>query len=133
MNAGFEDCRILNDLLNKHSDNWEAVLNEFQNLRKSDADAIAQLALDNFIEMRDLVGDKEFLLRKKIEGKLHELYPDKWIPQYSMVTFYDNIRYSEAQRIGQKQRQIMDEVMKMPEIENEWQKLNFENVVNRLK
>jgi kynurenine 3-monooxygenase len=82
MNAGFEDCRILNDLLNHHNDNWDKVLSEFQTLRKPDADAIARLALDNFIEMRDLVADADFLLRKKIEGKLYELFPDKWIPLY---------------------------------------------------
>jgi hypothetical protein len=48
------------------------------------------------LKMRDLVADAEFLLRKKIEAKLHDLYPDQWIPLYSMVTFHDNIRYSEA-------------------------------------
>jgi len=80
MNAGFEDCRILNSLLTKHNDNWENMLPEFQQLRKPDADAIAQLALDNFVEMRDLVADADFLLRKKIEAKLYELFPDKWIP-----------------------------------------------------
>lgn len=132
MNAGFEDCRILNDLLNKHHNNWEVVLLEFQKLRKPDADAIAQLALDNFIEMRDLVADADFLLRKKIEGKLYELFPDKWIPLYPMVTFMDTIRYSEALRIGKKQKQIMDEVMKQPGIEDNWQELNFVQIVNKL-
>jgi kynurenine 3-monooxygenase len=132
MNAGFEDCRILNNLLDKHHDNWNKVLDEFQSLRKADADAIAQLAMDNFIEMRDLVADPEFLLRKKIEAKLHELYPQRWIPLYSMVTFNDNIRYSEAQAIGRKQTEIMAEVMRMPDIASNWQKLDFENIVNKL-
>ena len=132
MNAGFEDCRILNELLNIHHDNWEVVLPEFQKLRKPDADAIARLALDNFIEMRDLVADADFLLRKKIEGKLYELFPDKWIPLYPMVTFMDTMRYSDALRIGQKQKQIMDAVMNQPRIENNWQHLNFEEIVNKL-
>lgn len=132
MNAGFEDCRILNDLLSQHNDNWTTVLPEFQQLRKPDADAIAQLALDNFIEMRDLVADADFLLRKKIEGKLYELFPDKWIPLYPMVTFMDNMRYSEALRTGQKQKLIMDEVMKTPNLENTWQQLNFPAIVNQL-
>src|SRR5260221_12511374 len=69
MNAGFEDCRVLNQLLD-HTNDWPGLFNEFQKLRKPDTDAIAQLALDNFIEMRDLVGDPKFLLRKKIEAKL---------------------------------------------------------------
>lgn len=132
MNAGFEDCRVLNELLDKHDDHWKATLAEFQALRKPDADAIAQLALDNFIEMRDLVADADFLLRKKIEGKLHELYPDQWIPLYSMVTFHDDMRYSEAYRIGQQQKKIMDEVMKTPKIETQWESLNFEEIIKRL-
>ncbi len=133
MNAGFEDCRILNELLDTHDDDWETVLTKFQEQRKPDADAIAQLALDNFVEMRDLVADATFLLQKKIEAKLHELYPDKWIPLYSMVTFHDNLRYSEAYRTGQRQKKIMDEVMQTPNIESNWGSLNFEEIVNRLK
>jgi kynurenine 3-monooxygenase len=132
MNAGFEDCRILNDLLTQHSDNWDKVLPEFQKLRKPDTDAIAQLALDNFIEMRDLVADAEFLLRKKIEGKLYELFPNKWIPLYPMVTFMDSMRYSDALRTGQKQKVVMDEVMRIPNLENTWHSLDFEAIINNL-
>lgn len=132
MNAGFEDCRILNQLLDQHKDNWDTVLPVFQQQRKPDGDAIAQLALNNFVEMRDLVADKEFLLRKKIEAKLHELYPTKWIPLYSMVTFYENIRYSDAYATGLKQKQIMDEVMAKPNIETMWESLNFTEIVGRL-
>lgn len=132
MNAGFEDCRILNDLLNLHHDNWDVALPEFQKLRKPDTDAIAQLALDNFIEMRDLVADADFLLRKKIESKLYELFPDRWIPLYPMVTFMDSMRYSDALRTGQKQKKIMDEVMKTPNLNNTWQTLDFKAIVNQL-
>ncbi|HZB12078.1 MAG TPA: NAD(P)/FAD-dependent oxidoreductase [Chryseolinea sp.] len=133
MNAGFEDCRILNGLLNKQEDDWEKAVIVFQQERKADTDAIAQLALDNFIEMRDLVADADFLLRKKIEAKLHELFPDQWIPLYSMVTFHDEIRYSEALRIGRKQKTIMDEVMQLPEIKSTWEDLDFEQLVRRLR
>jgi len=132
MNAGFEDCKILNQLLDQHRDDWDIVLEQFQKLRKADTDAIAQLALDNFIEMKDLVADADFLLRKKIEAKLHELFPSKWIPLYSMVTFYDHIRYSDAYNTGQKQKQIMDEVMKISNIESTWQDLDFKVIVDRL-
>lgn len=133
MNAGFEDCRILNALLDAHHDNWDAVLREFQNERKPDADAIAQLALDNFIEMRDHVADAQFLLRKKIEAKLHALFPDQWIPLYTMVTFRDDIRYSEAKTTGEKQRQIMDHVMSRPEIFSTWETLDFREIAERLQ
>ena len=132
MNAGFEDCRILNELLDKYKDDWQKVLPEFQQQRKPDTDAIAQLALDNFIEMRDLVADPEFILRKKIEAKLHQLYPDKWIPLYSMVTFQENIRYSEAYNIGQRQKKIMDEVLASP-ASADWESLDFAEIINRLK
>lgn len=132
MNAGFEDCRILNELLSKYNDNWDLVLPEFQALRKPDTDAIAQLALDNFIEMRDLVADADFLLRKKIEARLHQLYPDKWIPLYSMVTFNDHIRYSDAYAKGQKQKRIMDEVMKRGDIFENWEKLDFGTIIKEL-
>jgi kynurenine 3-monooxygenase len=133
MNAGFEDCRILNQLLDKYQDDWTNVFAEFQRIRKPDTDAIAQLALDNFVEMRDLVADADFLLRKKIEAKLHELYPDKWIPLYSMVTFHDSIRYSEARSIGEKQKRIMDEVMRRPGIETIWQTLDYPALVRQIE
>jgi kynurenine 3-monooxygenase len=133
MNAGFEDCRILNQLLDEYEDNWFHVLPEFERQRKPDADAIAQLALDNFVEMRDLVADEEFLLRKKIEARLHDLYPDRWIPLYTMVTFRDDLRYSYALEMGKRQQAIMDEVMRMPNVATQWENLDFHTIVNRLQ
>jgi kynurenine 3-monooxygenase len=132
MNAGFEDCRILNRLLDQYKDNWTTVLDVFQQDRKPDTDAIAQLALDNFIEMRDLVADAEFLLRKKIEARLHHLYPDRWIPLYTMVTFSPHIRYSNAYAMGRRQKSIMDKVMASPGIENNWESLDFKAIVEQL-
>jgi kynurenine 3-monooxygenase len=129
MNAGFEDCRILNQLLDKHEDHWDKALSAFQGIRKPDVDAIAQLALDNFVEMRDHVADANFLLRKKIEAFIHDHYPEQWIPLYSMVTFYENISYSEACKRGGLQKEIMDKVMAIPDIENNWQNLNFEEII----
>jgi kynurenine 3-monooxygenase len=133
MNAGFEDCRILDEMLTSYSDDWGKAITAFQKERKPDTDAIAELALDNFVEMRDLVADEEFLLRKKIEARLHDLYPDEWIPLYSMVTFYDSIRYSEAQRIGARQKSIMDEVMRKLDIAATWEHLDFEQLVQKLQ
>jgi kynurenine 3-monooxygenase len=133
MNAGFEDCRILNALLDEYQDDWIQAIQAFQQKRKADTDAIAKLALANFIEMRDLVADPEFLLRKKIEAKLHSLFPSRWIPLYSMVTFNDNIGYSEALRVGEKQKEIMDKVMSDPAIETTWEHLDFERLVRQLQ
>lgn len=119
MNAGFEDCRLLMEMAEEVGFDWDKVLAQFQSMRKKDTDAIADLALKNFVEMRDWVGDEKFLLRKKIEAKLHEAYPDQWIPQYTMVTFSD-IPYSEAQSRGNKQDSIMEELLsgrQLPDLE----------------
>ena len=125
MNAGFEDCSVLDELIEKHNDNWDIILSEFQNLRKPDADAIADLAINNFTEMRSRTADPKFLLQKKIEAKLHEHYPDKWIPAYSQVTFSPQIRYSEALRNSQKQEAIMQHIMKEENIEQVWDSRNL--------
>jgi kynurenine 3-monooxygenase len=120
MNCGFEDCVVLNGLIDKHKENWPAILQEYEILRKPDGDAIADLAIANFVEMRDKTADPKFLMQKKIEAKFSDKYPDKWIPLYSMVTYSPHIRYSEALINGQKQQAIMDEVMAMPDIEKIW-------------
>ena len=121
MNCGFEDCVVLNDLIDRHNDNWELILKDYQNLRKPDGDAIADLAIANFIEMRDKTADPKFLLQKKIETKFSQKHPEKWIPLYSMVTYSPHIRYSEALRNGNKQQAIMDQVMNIPNIEQIWE------------
>ena len=122
MNCGFEDCSVLNRLIEKHDEDWSTILSEYQQLRKPDGDAIAELALNNFIEMRDKIADPKFLLQKKIEAKLHEKYPGKWIPAYSQVTFSPQIRYSDALKKGQKQEAIMKEVMQAENIAELWDK-----------
>ncbi len=119
MNSGFEDCTVFNELLEKHGNNWEGMLEEYQQLRKPDGDAIADLAMRNFVEMRDLTGQPEFLLQKKIEAKFSSKHPEKWIPLYSMVTF-SHTRYSEAVRISKKQDKIMADIMALDNIENIW-------------
>jgi len=119
MNAGFEDCTVMNRLMQKHNENWEAVFEEYSIERKPDGDALQDLSLDNYYVMRDFVADPAFLLRKKIEAKFSELYPNKWLPLYSQVTF-SNIRYSFAYNQGKKQTEIMDQVMEIPNIEQNW-------------
>ncbi|TAE00056.1 MAG: FAD-dependent monooxygenase [Bacteroidetes bacterium] len=128
MNAGFEDCRILNELLDKYSENLEQVFTDYQAVRIKDSAAIADLALNNFVEMRDKTADPKFLLQKKIEAKIHQLFPKKWLPLYSMVTF-SHIPYSEAQKIGFEQEEIMQKIMQIPDIENSWESLDFENIL----
>lgn len=129
MNCGFEDCSVLNSLMEKHGEDWSTILSEYQQLRKPDGDAIAELALNNFIEMRDKVADPRFLLQKKIEARLYEKYPDKWIPTYSQVTFSPQIRYSEAYTNTMRQEVIMQQIMVRPDIEKIWQSEELEKLI----
>ena len=119
MNSGFEDCTVFNELYEKHQGDWSKVIPEFSKKRKADADAIADLALNNFIEMRDKVADPSFLLRKKIEKRMFEEYPNDWMPLYSQVTF-SHIPYSKALAAGVRQAKIMDQVMSRGDIEEKW-------------
>jgi kynurenine 3-monooxygenase len=129
MNCGFEDCVVLNDLISKHKENWEEIFKEYQTLRKPDGDAIADLAIGNFTEMRDRTADPKFLLQKKIEARFSEKHPDKWIPLYTMVTYSPHIRYSTALKEGNKQQAIMDKVMTLPSIENKWDSEEVEKMI----
>ncbi|MBP6334017.1 MAG: FAD-dependent monooxygenase [Bacteroidia bacterium] len=128
MNCGFEDCTALESLMNKYKDDWKKILPEFEKERKANADAIAELAVMNFIEMRDKVGDPKFLLRKKIEAHIHKKHPAKWLPLYSQVTF-SHIPYSKALVNGLKQDAIMAEVMEMKDISKKWDSAEVEKFI----
>lgn len=135
MNCGFEDCVVMNDLMEKYLGKmdediaWTKIFDEYQLLRKPDGDAIADLAVANFIEMRDRVGDPKFLLQKKIEAWFSEKHPEKWTPLYTMVTYSPHIRYSTALKEGQRQEKIMQQVMQIPGIDENW---NSEEVEKRI-
>jgi kynurenine 3-monooxygenase len=132
MNCGFEDCYILDSLIEKlGTTTWELVFAKFQKIRKPDTDAISQLAMENFEEMKEQVADPKFVIRKKIEAKLHSLYPKDWIPLYTMVTFSD-MPYSEAYILGKLQEKIMDRVMSDPLITENWDKMDYEDIINQL-
>ncbi|KAA3440124.1 FAD-dependent oxidoreductase [Rufibacter hautae] len=122
MNAGFEDCTVLRGLLEQHQDNWETIFQTFQDVRKPNTDAIADLAVYNFIEMRDKVADPRFLLQKKIEAKITAQYPDSWLPLYSMVTFSPDLPYAEALANGQRQEEIMRVLMEHIQKEEDYDK-----------
>lgn len=128
MNAGFEDCFVLGQLVQQEKGDWTKVFGEFERLRKPDADAIAELALRNFVEMRDLVADPLFLLRKKIEQRIQTQFPDRWMPLYSMVTF-SSLRYSEALHLGKAQDRVLQKILDDPNIFDEWEGLSLEKIV----
>lgn len=125
MNSGFEDVRLFVEMAEEMNWDWDQVLPAFSNFRKKDADAISELALHNFIEMRDHVGDPEFLNRKRLEVKIQEAYPEEWIPLYSMVTFSD-LPYSEALRLGKIQKKVIDEYW-----ESDPETIDLKKVVDR--
>ena len=120
MNAGFEDCRVLNELLDRHEDDLFSCFKEYSKIRKPNGDGVQDLSMQNYVVMRDKTADPKFLLQKKIEQKFANSYPEKWIPLYSMVSF-TNISYSDAWEIGMKQQKIMEEIMKISNIEKEWE------------
>ncbi|TRZ41497.1 FAD-dependent oxidoreductase [Robertkochia solimangrovi] len=119
MNAGFEDITVLDQFMDTYGDDWEQIFKNYELSRKPNTDAVAELSYSNFKEMSEKTADPNFLLRKKIEKWFAGKYPDKWVPLYSRVTFSDK-PYSEALRIGQLQRAIMDSVMNDPAIEENW-------------
>jgi len=129
MNCGFEDCVVLDDLISKHKEDWADIMAEYQALRKPDGDAIADLAIGNFVEMRDKTADAKFLLQKKIEARFSEKHPDKWVPLYSMVTYSPHIRYSTALKEGKRQQDIMDRIMALPGIETKWDSEEIEKMI----
>ncbi|GAA4464068.1 NAD(P)/FAD-dependent oxidoreductase [Nemorincola caseinilytica] len=110
MNAGFEDCTVLSGLMDRHGDDWATILPAYERLRKPNGDAVASLALTNFVEMRDKVADPRFLQRKKIEKELGTRYPHQFISVYEMVSF-SHIPYSTAIQCIQAQDRLLEQVM----------------------
>ena len=119
MNASFEDCRVLDELIEEQEGNMQEVLSTYSKVRKPNGDGLQDLSLHNFIVMRDKTADPKFLLQKKIEQKFSRLYPEKWVPLYSMVSF-TNIPYSDAWQIGMKQEKLMKKIMSEPNIQKIW-------------
>ncbi len=103
MNASFEDVVVLDGILNQNLENWESVFKTYEATRKVDADAIGDLAVENYYEMRDHVANPLFKQKRKIEMDLEKNFPTEYFSKYSMVTFNANIGYDEAMRIGRAQ------------------------------
>jgi kynurenine 3-monooxygenase len=106
MNASFEDCRILNQLIEQYGTEWETVFDEFTTSRKPNTDAIAEMAEENFYEMRDAVADPVFQRKRELETKLEQTFPD-YFSKYSMVTFREDLPYSVAKQKGNAQDKLL--------------------------
>jgi kynurenine 3-monooxygenase len=122
MNCSFQDVQCLAECLERHGGSGgaggadarqAAALEEFQRLRKPAADAVSQLALDNFVEMRDKVGSRAFLLKKKAEQRLHGAFPEVFVPLYNLVSF-TTVPYQEAVRMGRRQGQVLRGLVALP-------------------
>jgi kynurenine 3-monooxygenase len=109
MNCAFEDCAVLLDLFNGSGGNWERIFPRFFEVRKPNTDAIAQLALDNFVEMRDTSADPHFALKRQLEHTLEERYPGQFLSKYAMVSFH-RVSYREALDRGRVQDAILMDV-----------------------
>jgi kynurenine 3-monooxygenase len=116
MNAAFEDCVALDELVGRHSGSsssgcdWPAIFAAFEAERAPNAHAIAEMALENYREMRDEVRDAKFELRAELSFELERRFPGRFIPRYSMVMFHPEIPYAEAQRHGREQARILREL-----------------------
>lgn len=132
MNCGFEDCAELDELIGAHDHDWTSIFPAYETRRKPNADAIAELSKRNFVEMSDLSGDSGFQLRKKIEARFSEAFPELWTPLYSMVTFSPDVPYKKALQLGDEQNDIMDQIMQFPNIEREWQEQHVMDELHRL-
>lgn len=110
LNCGFEDCGILDRLLAAAADTEQAFA-AFERERFPDTSAIATMALENYEEMRDAVRSPQFAQRKTLAAQLERQFPGRFIPRYSMVTFHPEIPYAQAQRRGEQQERILDELI----------------------
>lgn len=106
MNASFEDCRILNQLIEQHGTDWETVFDEFSAVRKPNTDAIADMAEENFYEMRDAVANPIFQRKRELETRLEQTFPD-YFSKYSMVTFREDLPYLVAKQKGNAQDNLL--------------------------
>ena len=109
MNLAFEDCVLLDRIVTEIGSDWANVFARFESEQLANANAIADMALDNYVEMRDTVRDPKFALRKELAFELERRLPERFIPRYSMVMFHADIPYLTAQQRGEIQRTLLEE------------------------
>ena len=110
MNASFEDCNILMDCIKDGYENWHKIFESYNKIRKPDVDAIANMAIENYIEMRESVAQSDYIQRKKFANALFKKFPDRFIPRYNMVSF-TSIPYSQVYKRGKIQQKIIAKLM----------------------
>ena len=113
MNAAFEDCLVFDELMDEHAD-WPSLFEDFERRRRPNAEAIAHMSLENYVEMRDTVLDPLFKRHQELALELERRFPDRFIRRYSMVMFHPEISYAEALRRGGMQAEIIAEIDRDP-------------------
>ncbi len=103
MNASFEDVVELDAVLDANESQWETVFSEYQSVRKKDTDAIADLAIDNFHEMKAHVANPIFKQKRKLEMALEQVFPEQYTSKYALVTFNADVGYRHAMLKGRAQ------------------------------
>jgi len=111
MNASFQDCSTLAKLMDQNENDWNTIFNAFSSTQVENGHAIADMALENYLEMRDHVNDPEYKKRRNMELKLERMFPGQFIPRYSMVAFHQ-IPYAEVYQRAEKQFKIISDVLK---------------------
>jgi kynurenine 3-monooxygenase len=134
MNASFEDVVEFDKFLDDHNDDWEATFKAFEASRKKDTDAIADLAIDNFYEMKDHVASSIFQEKRKLEMALERQYPERYASKYSLVTFNEELGYQEAMLRGRAQDKAILNMIADNEINtsSDISKEELEKILNRI-
>ena len=110
MNLAFEDCVVLDRNLDAPDADWQDIFRKYENEQLANANAIADMALENYVEMRDTVRDPKFALRKELAFELERRLPDRFIPRYSMVMFHADIPYRVAKDRGEIQQRLLEQL-----------------------
>ncbi|MGV6860523.1 MAG: FAD-dependent oxidoreductase [Putridiphycobacter sp.] len=131
MNASFEDCHVMGKLMDEHNHDWPKIFNIYQKIRKPNGDAVQELSKYNYLVMRDYVAHPDFLLKKRFERRVQELYPEKYLALYSMVSF-SSIPYAEAWEKGMKQREFMDDIMKKHDVQSLFDKGEIDALIHQI-
>jgi kynurenine 3-monooxygenase len=130
MNASFEDVAVLDDLIgDDRNPNWRILFDHYQKERKLNADAIAELAIDNYMEMRSYVADPIFQIKRQVELALESRYND-FNSKYSLVTFEYEVPYAKAKALGERQDEYLMDICRDVK---EWTSLDLDDIYNNLK
>ena len=133
MNASFEDVVEFDAVLDQHEGNWETIFSEYEKTRKKDTDAIADLAIDNFHEMKDHVGQVIFQEKRKIEMALESQFPEEYSSKYSLVTFNEHIGYRDAMLKGRAQDKAILNMLADGVISTDMIETNLKTVLDKVK